>query len=137
MPPVGQTIRQGLIACAVLLVAGWSALAVALETGPREVVVQVDRLNLRPQPGTGGTALRQLNRGSRLTILETGPEWLKVRYRDTIGYVRNRERYLDTSRPWTAPGKSEMPLTKNWWPIARPCRMWKDAKTSSWTVWMP
>ena len=97
MPPVGQTIRQGLIACAVLLVAGWSALAVALETGPREVVVQVDRLNLRPQPGTGGTALRQLNRGSRLTILETGPEWLKVRYRDTIGYVRNRERYLDTS----------------------------------------
>ena len=97
MPPVGQTIRQGLIACAVLLVAGWSALAVALETGPREVVVQVDRLNLRPQPGTGGTPLRQLNRGSRLTILETGPEWLKVRYRDTIGYVRNRERYLDTS----------------------------------------
>lgn len=97
MPPLGQTIRQGLIACAVLIVAGWSAPAVALETGPREVVVQVDRLNLRPQPGTGGTPLRQLNRGSRLTILETGPEWLKVRYRDTIGYVRNRERYLDTS----------------------------------------
>jgi len=69
----------------------------ALETGPREVVVQVDRLNLRPQPGTGGAPLRQLPRGSRLTILESGPEWLKVRYKGTIGYVRNRDRYLDTS----------------------------------------
>jgi murein hydrolase activator len=97
MPPIGQTIRQGLIAGIVLLVAGWNAVGVAFETGPREVVVQVDRLNLRPQPGTSGTPLRQLNRGNRLTILETGPEWLKVRYRDTIGYVRNRERYLDTS----------------------------------------
>ena len=69
----------------------------ALDTGPREVVVQVDRLNLRPQPGTGGAPLRQLPRGSRLTILESGPEWLKVRYKGTIGYVRNRDRYLDTS----------------------------------------
>lgn len=69
----------------------------ALETGPREVVVQVDRLNLRSQPGTAGAPLRQLDKGSRLTILESGPEWLKVRYLDTIGYVRNRDRYLDTS----------------------------------------
>jgi uncharacterized protein YgiM (DUF1202 family) len=69
----------------------------ALETGPREVVVQVNRLNLRPQPGTDGKPLRQLKKGSRLTILESGPEWLKVRYKGTIGYVRNRARYLDTS----------------------------------------
>jgi septal ring factor EnvC (AmiA/AmiB activator) len=41
--------------------------------------------------------LRQLNRGSRLTVLQSGPEWLKVRYGDIIGYVRNRGRYLDTS----------------------------------------
>jgi septal ring factor EnvC (AmiA/AmiB activator) len=68
-----------------------------LETGEREVVVQVDQLNLRRQPGTDGAPLLQLARGSRLTVLESGPEWLKVRYRDTIGYVRNRDRYLDTS----------------------------------------
>jgi murein hydrolase activator len=97
MSPFGQTIRQSLIAGICLLVAGWLSASMALETGPREVVVQVDRLNLRPQPGTDGAPLRQLGRGSRLTILESGPEWLKVRYRDTIGYVRNRERYLDTS----------------------------------------
>ena len=97
MPPVGQTIRQSLIAGICLLVAGWISVSTALEAGPREVVVQVDRLNLRPQPGTVGKPLRQLNRGSRLTILESGPEWLKVRYQNTIGYVRNRERYLDTS----------------------------------------
>lgn len=97
MSPVGQTIRQSLIAAIFLLVAGWPSVNMALEAGPREVVVQVDRLNLRPQPGTGGAPLRQLDRGSRLTILESGPEWLKVRYHNTIGYVRNRERYLDTS----------------------------------------
>jgi len=97
MPPVGQTIRQSLITGICLLVAGWTSVSIALERGPREVVVQVNRLNLRPQPGTGGAPLRQLSKGNRLTILESGPEWLKVRYRDTIGYVRNRARYLDTS----------------------------------------
>jgi septal ring factor EnvC (AmiA/AmiB activator) len=69
----------------------------ALETGPREVVVQVEQLNLRSQPSTEGKPLLQLGRGSRLKILESGPQWLKVRYKNTIGYVRNRERYLDTS----------------------------------------
>ena len=97
MPPFGQAIRQALITALCLGVAGWGTVGMALETGPREVVVQVDRLNLRPQPGTGGEPLQLLPRGSRLTILESGPEWLKVRYKGTIGYVRNRDRYLDTS----------------------------------------
>lgn len=97
MPPFGQTIRQTLIAALCLLLAGWSGAGWALETGPREVVVEVDHLNLRRQPGTDGAALLQLGRGSRLTVLESGSEWLKVRYKDTIGYVRNRDRYLDTS----------------------------------------
>ena len=68
-----------------------------LEAGSREVLVRVERLNLRPQPNTVGAPLRQLGKGSRLIILESGPEWLKVQYKDTIGYVRNRDRYLDTS----------------------------------------
>jgi septal ring factor EnvC (AmiA/AmiB activator) len=97
MSPVGQTIRQTLILGLLLGIAGWSGTGLALENGPREVVVQVDQLNLRPEPGTEGEPLRQLPRGSHLTILESGPQWLKVRYQDTIGYVRNRERYLDTS----------------------------------------
>ncbi len=97
MPPFGQTIRQTLIAALGLGLIGWCAVGWALETGPREVVVQVDHLNLRGRPGTDGTPLRQLARGSRLTILKSGPEWIKVRYKDTIGYVRNRDRYLDTT----------------------------------------
>jgi septal ring factor EnvC (AmiA/AmiB activator) len=60
-------------------------------------MVRVDHLNLRPQPSTQGAPLRQLTKGSRLTVLESGARWLKVRYKDTIGYVRNRDRYLDTS----------------------------------------
>ncbi len=59
--------------------------------------MRVNRLNLRAQPGTNSASLRQLDRGSRLTVLESRADWLKVRYKDTIGYVRNRERYLDTS----------------------------------------
>ena len=97
MPPISQTIRQNLIAGLCLLVIGWSAAAIAVETGPREVVVRVDRLNLRPQPGTDGKPLRQLKKGNRLTILESSPQWIKVRYKNSIGYVRNRERYLDTT----------------------------------------
>ena len=97
MPPFGKAIRQALIAALCLGLAGWWGAGWALETGPREVVVQVDKLNLRRQPGTEGTPLLQLKRGSRLTILESGPEWIKVRYKDTIGYVRNRDRYLDTT----------------------------------------
>ena len=69
----------------------------ALAKGPREVTVRVSRLNLRAQPGTDSASLRQLAKGSRLTVLESRADWLKVRYKDTIGYVRNRERYLDTS----------------------------------------
>lgn len=69
----------------------------ARDTGPRQVVVQVDQLNLRPRPGTEAAPLRQLARGSRLTILESDSRWLKVRHENTIGYVRNRARYLDTS----------------------------------------
>ena len=92
MSPVGQTICKGLTVGVCLLLFG-----MLLEAGSREVVVQVDRLNLRSQPGTQGAPLRQLKRGSRLTILQSGPDWLKVRYGDTIGYVRNRGRYLDTS----------------------------------------
>ena len=97
MSPVGQTIRQSLIVAACLLAAVLSAPAGAREEGLHQVVVRVEHLNLRSQPSTAGTSLRQLAKGSRLTVLESGSRWLKVRYKDTIGYVRNRERYLDTS----------------------------------------
>ena len=97
MPPFGKAIRQALIAALCLGLTGWWGAGWALETGPREVVVQVDQLNLRRQPGTEGAPLLRLKRGSRLTILESDPEWIKVRYKDTIGYVRNRDRYLDTT----------------------------------------
>jgi septal ring factor EnvC (AmiA/AmiB activator) len=79
-----------------LVLTGWGA-ALAQDTAPRQVVVQADRLNLRPQPGTEEAPLRQLPKGSRLTILESGSQWLKVRHGTTIGYVRNHARYLDTS----------------------------------------
>jgi septal ring factor EnvC (AmiA/AmiB activator) len=69
----------------------------ARATETREVVVRVDRLNLRSQPGTDSATLRQLAKGSRLVILNSGRDWLKVRFGNTIGYVRNRQRYLDTS----------------------------------------
>jgi len=85
---------------------GWGATGAALAKGPQEVMVRVDRLNLRAQPGKDSTILRQLDQGNRLTVLESGSEWLKVRYRDTIGYVRNRERYLDTS-PAVADARQE------------------------------
>lgn len=97
MSPFGQTIRQGLIVALCLLIAAGSTALAAGEGEGRQVVVRVDRLNLRPQPSTEDPPLRQLSKGSRLTILESGPRWLKVRYKDTIGYVRNRGRYLDTS----------------------------------------
>lgn len=94
---IGQTIRPCLIWGVCLLLAGWSGSDLALAKGPREVTVRVNRLNLRAQPGTDSARLRQIARGSRLTVLESRADWLKVRYKGTIGYVRNRERYLDTS----------------------------------------
>ena len=97
MSPVGQAIRQSLILALGLLIAGGATGVLPREAGAREVVVQVEHLNLRPQPGTADPPLRQLPKGSRLTILESGARWLKVRYKATIGYVRNRDRYLDTS----------------------------------------
>ena len=50
-----------------------------------------------PGPRWKAPPLYQLRKGDRLIVLETSDRWLKVDFDDTVGYVRNHPRYIDTT----------------------------------------
>jgi septal ring factor EnvC (AmiA/AmiB activator) len=57
-------------------------------------IVNAPRLNIRPAPSTEGTPLVTLEKGTRVEILSREQGWVRVRYKEMQGYVRNRERYI-------------------------------------------
>jgi septal ring factor EnvC (AmiA/AmiB activator) len=62
---------------------------------PAEIgIVEADRLNLRPEPGTTRPPIRTLKKGTRIKILERVGGWLKISHEGQTGYVLNQERYV-------------------------------------------
>jgi len=85
-----------------LLFTGWVLAAGLLWLNPAvtdgrtalEAQIKVDRLNLRSKPSLKSRTLAVLNRPTRVVIVENQGKWLKVKYKNTIGYLRNNPRYV-------------------------------------------
>lgn len=61
----------------------------------REVgTITARRLNMRKGPGRGQPIVKILHRGETVNIMGRTDGWLKVSYEATIGYIRNRKRYV-------------------------------------------
>ena len=80
------------IVCCLVLIK--TDLPICADTLKEIGIVTVRNLNLRPKPGKQGIPLGKLERGSRVEILEHKKGWLKVLYKGSTGYVRNRKKYI-------------------------------------------
>ena len=84
--------RRSIFCAAAMLIACQPVVLAAQtdETG----VVKTKRLNMRPRPETKNIPIMRIHKGSRFKILKHLNGWLKICYKDKIGYVRNKEKYL-------------------------------------------
>ncbi len=82
----------------MIAVAGVMLLLPTQETAGESVtkigIVNVDRLNMRPGPGTDRPPIKTLEKGTTVTILEKIDGWLKVTHEGRVGYIRNRADYV-------------------------------------------
>ena len=81
------------IFCAAAMLAFCQPVVLAVQTGETGIV-KIKQLNMRPYPGTKNTPIMRIHKGSRFKILKHLNGWLKISYKDRIGYVRNKEKYL-------------------------------------------
>lgn len=95
-----------------MLAAGLLCLNPAVTEGSpaREAQIKVDRLNLRSKPSLKSRTLAVLNRPTRVVIVENQGKWLKVKYKKTIGYLRNNPRYVKImpAEPSGSPSQRDM-----------------------------
>ncbi len=82
------TLSIAFIVAFTILSAGTTAYAT------RTAVVKVDRLNLRAKPDLGSRAIAVLGKNTRVTVIKSQDKWLKVRYKNKTGYLRNNKRYV-------------------------------------------
>ena len=64
-----------------------------------ELEVATDRLNLRTHPDREADVIAVLEKGSRLQVISREEEWVKVSWRKTTGYLRNRPIYIRNVTP--------------------------------------
>lgn len=57
-------------------------------------IITASKLNMRSAPDPAALILMVLNRGTKIKILRQDNEWLHILHNDTVGYVRNRKRYV-------------------------------------------
>ena len=63
--------------------------------GPSEVgVITVDQLNVRAQPGVNNPSLMLIPKGAKVKIVEHQKAWLKIEYKNQVGYIRYLKRYV-------------------------------------------
>jgi len=95
MNPVRPIFRYFLLTGWVLA-AGllWLSPAVTYGGTAQEAQIKVKRLNLRAKPSLKSRTLAVLSRPTRVVIVENQGKWLKVKYKSTVGYLRNNPRYV-------------------------------------------
>jgi septal ring factor EnvC (AmiA/AmiB activator) len=69
-------------------------LTVSWAHGQETGVILVDRLNLRPEPGTHAPPIMTLKKGEEVQILKHENGWLHVRHPNGEGYIQYRDRYV-------------------------------------------
>lgn len=93
-PPLAGLLRRG-IACALALLAVLSLLAPQIALAEQTGVVTATELFIRKSPSTDAEKLRTLEKGWKVTVLETDGDWYKVKYGEVVGY--SAKQYIDTS----------------------------------------
>ncbi|MDF1591840.1 MAG: peptidoglycan DD-metalloendopeptidase family protein [Desulfobacterales bacterium] len=58
-------------------------------------IIAASKLNMRSAPDPAAPILMVLNRDAKIKILRQDKEWLHIIHNDTVGYVRNRKRYVE------------------------------------------
>lgn len=111
MNPVRPIFRYFLLTGWVLA-AGLLCLSPAVTDGrtTQEAQIKVDRLNLRSKPSLKSRTLAVLSRPTRVVIVENQGKWLKVKYKATVGYLRNTPRYVKimTTESSGSPSRHDM-----------------------------
>ncbi len=75
----------------------WMMLVTAELTGSQVSqvgIITVDRLNVRKGPGKDEPIIRVLTKRTEVLILAHHNGWLKIWYKGSTGYIRNREKYI-------------------------------------------
>ena len=102
-------IQTVCMACA--LVSG-SVLAGPVAAADRTAIVQVDRLNLRAGPSLKARTAAVLVRTTRVTVMDSKDNWLKVKYKNKTGYLRNNPRYVKVLSAKPAAVKTRQDITR-------------------------
>ncbi len=103
-------IQAVFLACAVVA-AGLLAGPVATEIqAAQTAIVQVDQLNLRSKPSLKSRTVAVLGRQTRVAVMDSKDNWLKVKYKNKTGYLRNSPRYVKivSSKPATAKTRQDI-----------------------------
>jgi len=57
-------------------------------------IVVVNKLNFRREPGIKTPPLTYIKKGTKVKIIEHHDGWLKIVYKDQVGYIRNLKNYV-------------------------------------------
>jgi len=62
---------------------------------PHELgIITTPRLHMRSAPDKTSPSLQILKQGTKVDIIGSDKGWLKIKYRRRVGYIRNREEYI-------------------------------------------
>jgi murein hydrolase activator len=78
-------------------------------------VIIVDQLNVRAQPGVNNPSMMLIPKGTKVKIVGHQKAWLKIEYKNQVGYIRDLKRYVriitdiptDSKNPGTPPDNIE------------------------------
>jgi septal ring factor EnvC (AmiA/AmiB activator) len=79
-------------AAGILLLLPWAPVKGA---EPHEMgIIKATRLHMRSAPERTSASLFVLQRGAKVSIIGSHEGWLKIKHNDRVGYIRNREEYI-------------------------------------------
>ncbi len=96
MLSIVKTVLKGLIPIgAGLLLLCISGVSPVSAAGPGEYgIIESARLNIRPKPSNKVAPIDVLKKGTRVEVLARVDGWLRISHGKTVGYIRNRKRYV-------------------------------------------
>ncbi len=84
--------RRILLPAAVVL--ALLLLPVSWAQGQQTGIILVDKLNLRPEPGTHAPPIATLEKGEEVQVIQRENGWLRVRHAKGEGYIQHRDTYV-------------------------------------------
>jgi septal ring factor EnvC (AmiA/AmiB activator) len=105
-------IQAVFIVCAVVAASLLAGPAATEVHAARTAIVQVDRLNLRSKPSLKSRTVAVLGRATRVAVMDSEDNWLKVKYKNRTGYLRNSPRYVKIVSTKPAAAKTQQDITR-------------------------